>query len=301
MLTELLQEAGFIHKFDQLEGQLRRADIAQLKEILRDDYAVNLQLDQVDSLPPMHCGGAAMDHHKIKGLYGMKLEVGRGVDDGTKVSTVQGLIDNIRHELMHIKHVSDVGVDHEDYKMPVSNDPKSTVAYTYQYMERAPQALDLCTALAATDSNPDEFMQAVNRTVEKVDIEQDHAHEIETISRHAMLDVHGHNTIHGHIGSENERYLYVVHHHVTTMAMAKIMLKQMEAGKDKTHLKNMLGSFQKQVRNKFSEARAYFRKHSGDRHQSFKTTQARIDELDTAQTQFVSGLSALMGKKRSAA
>lgn len=300
MLTELLQEAGFIHKFDQLEGQLRRADIAQLKEILRAEYAVKLQIAQVPALPPMHCGGAAIDHHKISGLYGMKLEVGRGVEDTTKVSTVQGLIDNIRHELMHIKHISAVDVDHEAYKMPGSNDPKSNVAYTYQYMERAPQALDLCTALAATDSNPDEFIQAVNRTVEKVDIDQDHAHEIESIARHAMVDVHGHDTIHGHIDSENGRYLYVVHHHVTTMAMAKIMLKQMEASKDKTHLKNMLGSFQKQVRSKFPEARAYFRKHTGDRHQAFKTTQVRVAELDTAQTQFTSGLSALMGKKRSA-
>jgi len=157
----------------------------------------------------------------------------------------------------------------------------------------------LCTALAAIDSNPDEFMKAVNKGMLSLKHEEDYAHEIPRLASKALVDVHGHENVHSHIDKENGRYLMVVEHHIATMMMAKTMIKVMTS--DTSHLKKMIASFQKQVRRKFPETRAYYRKHSGERTAAFKTTQKRLHELKNAQDQFISGLSLVMGKKRKAA
>ena len=208
-LHEILHEMAWPDKYYHFERMVRdkRMSIGELKNYVDKKWNMELRVVTDSNLPPKSSGSASIEtypespggiphpdrpttkeHRRV-----LQIHVSPDVKNFTPAAEVSGLIDSLlKHELSHYRQALRRPPRHwGGYVMPQSGDLRDPTisGYTLQTLERAPQIMDMATALAILEVPPSAFEECIDRIKNK--ITGDNPPPVEALRQLAYSDIAG--------------------------------------------------------------------------------------------------------------
>ncbi len=310
-LHEILHEMAWPDKYYHFERMVRdkRMSIGELKHYMDKKWNMELRTVPDQNLPPKSSGSASIEtypespggiphpdrpttkeHRRV-----LQIHVSPDVKDFTAAAEVSGLIDSLlKHEMSHYRQALRRPPRHwGGYVMPQSGDLRDpTVSgYTLQTVERAPQIMDMATAMAVLQVPPSSFEESVDRIKKK--ILSDNPPPVEAIHQLAYSEVAGEfEDKHGFRKARElavevgvDEYIRRVASKVAQMAVMRAILElDPNIPKEiKRMYRGQYHQFVKGIKKQYPKVRGYYSRHEDEFLRGLKKHQPARKEFEAQQ------------------